>query len=310
MAAGQADERLLAQLRDRVGRRVTGWRPGARVLGVSPLTGGTSSLTFLVDLAGVAAAESPVVLKVAPPGLAPVRNRDVLRQARLLHALGRPGNGGPNHIGLLLAALIAGFVDQGWRGSRAILRSIVRVRAPFGVWALALLLPFVTLGAALIIASLAGVVIVPRPVPWSDMVDKFIIMFLFVGLGEEPSWRGFLLPILQRIETPLRATLVVAAVWAIWHLPLMGTEFAWPLVPAFLVSLLGAAFAQSFLYNASRGSSLLPMLAHAIVNTVGSGYVFTLIAPSSLALFWWIYALIWLGVGASVAVLTRGRLGL
>ena len=51
MAASQADERLLAQLRDRVGQRVTGWRPGARVRGVSPLTGGTSSLTFLVDLA-------------------------------------------------------------------------------------------------------------------------------------------------------------------------------------------------------------------------------------------------------------------
>jgi membrane protease YdiL (CAAX protease family) len=227
-----------------------------------------------------------------------------------LHALGRPGNGGPNPIGLLLAALIAGYVDQGWRGSSAILRSIVRVRAPFGVWALALLLPFATLGAALIIASLAGVIVTPRPVPWSDLVDKFIIMFLFVGLGEEPSWRGFLLPLLQRIETPLRATLIVAAVWALWHLPLMGTEFAWPLVPAFLVSLLGAAFTQSFLYNASRGSSLLPMLAHAIINAAGSGYVFTLVAPSSLALFWWIYALIWLGVGASVATLTRGRIGL
>jgi aminoglycoside phosphotransferase (APT) family kinase protein len=93
MSASQADEKLLAQLRDRVGRRVTGWRPGARVLGVSPLTGGTSSLTFLVDLAGVAAGETPVVLKVAPPGLAPVRNRDVLRQARLQKAVqgaGRP----------------------------------------------------------------------------------------------------------------------------------------------------------------------------------------------------------------------------
>jgi len=93
MAASQADERLLAQLRDRVGQRVTGWRPGARVRGVSPLTGGTSSLTFLVDLAGVAAGETPVVLKVAPPGLAPVRNRDVLRQARLQKAVqgaGRP----------------------------------------------------------------------------------------------------------------------------------------------------------------------------------------------------------------------------
>src|SRR5262249_45748895 len=82
-AASQADERLLAQLRDRVARRVTDWRPGAQVLSVSPLTGGTSSLTFLVDLARVPSEETTVVLKVAPPGLAPVRGRDVLRQARL-----------------------------------------------------------------------------------------------------------------------------------------------------------------------------------------------------------------------------------
>jgi aminoglycoside phosphotransferase (APT) family kinase protein len=93
MAASQADETLLAQLRDRVGQRVTDWRAGARVLGISPLTGGTSSLTFLVELDGVAPGETPVVLKVAPPGLAPLRNRDVLRQARLQRAVqgaGRP----------------------------------------------------------------------------------------------------------------------------------------------------------------------------------------------------------------------------
>lgn len=87
MAASQADETLLTQLRDRLGQRVTDWRSGARVLGISPLTGGTSSLTFLVELAGVAPGETPVVLKVAPPGLAPLRNRDVLRQARLQRAV-------------------------------------------------------------------------------------------------------------------------------------------------------------------------------------------------------------------------------
>lgn len=87
MAASQVEDGLLAQLRDRVGQRVTGWRPGAQVLRVSPLTGGTSSLTFLVELGGVAAAETPVVLKVAPPGLPPLRNRDVLRQARLQRAV-------------------------------------------------------------------------------------------------------------------------------------------------------------------------------------------------------------------------------
>ena len=60
---------------------------------MAPLTGGTSSLTFLVELTGVAAGESPVVLKVAPPGLAPLRNRDVLRQAMLQRAVQRAVQG-------------------------------------------------------------------------------------------------------------------------------------------------------------------------------------------------------------------------
>jgi aminoglycoside phosphotransferase (APT) family kinase protein len=98
MAGRQADEGLLTQLRDRVARRVTEWRPQAEVLAVAPLTGGTSSLTFLVELAGVGAGETPVVLKVAPPGLAPTRNRDVLRQARLQEALRRAVQGAPRAL--------------------------------------------------------------------------------------------------------------------------------------------------------------------------------------------------------------------
>ena len=47
-----------------------------------PLAGGASSLTFVGDLAG-----RPVGVKVAPPGLAPVAHRDVLRQARIVRAL-------------------------------------------------------------------------------------------------------------------------------------------------------------------------------------------------------------------------------
>ena len=54
---------------------------------VAPLTGGASSLTFLTEVGG-----DRVVLKVAPPGLPAVRNRDVLRQGVLMRALaGRPG---------------------------------------------------------------------------------------------------------------------------------------------------------------------------------------------------------------------------
>ena len=49
---------------------------------VAPLAGGASSLTYSAFVDG-----GRVVVKVAPPGLPPVRNRDVLRQARLLRSL-------------------------------------------------------------------------------------------------------------------------------------------------------------------------------------------------------------------------------
>jgi aminoglycoside phosphotransferase (APT) family kinase protein len=78
------------ELGDRIVKSVAEWRPGATLRSFDALSGGASSLTFLAEI------ESDrldrVVVKAAPPGLAPVRNRDVLRQARLLRALdGRPG---------------------------------------------------------------------------------------------------------------------------------------------------------------------------------------------------------------------------
>jgi aminoglycoside phosphotransferase (APT) family kinase protein len=62
----------------------------APITDVVQLTGGTSSLTYSATWKRDQGAAS-VVIKVAPPGLAPVRNRDVLRQARLLRALAGTG---------------------------------------------------------------------------------------------------------------------------------------------------------------------------------------------------------------------------
>jgi aminoglycoside phosphotransferase (APT) family kinase protein len=61
--------------------------PGASVHDLVALPGGVSSLTFAARLERPDAPDRRIVVKVAPPGLAPVRNRDVLRQARVLRAL-------------------------------------------------------------------------------------------------------------------------------------------------------------------------------------------------------------------------------
>ena len=88
MAVTQLDANdLAARATAAVGDRF----PGATIADVQQLVGGTSSLTYLADLHLAAADDAREVLraviKVAPPGLEPVRNRDVLRQARLFDVL-------------------------------------------------------------------------------------------------------------------------------------------------------------------------------------------------------------------------------
>jgi aminoglycoside phosphotransferase (APT) family kinase protein len=82
----------LQELLDRATLAADARWPGAAITRLEPLHGGVSSLTFAASLTDAGEEERRVVVKVAPPGLAPVRNRDVLRQARLLRALtGAPG---------------------------------------------------------------------------------------------------------------------------------------------------------------------------------------------------------------------------
>lgn len=225
-------------------------------------------------------------------------------------ALLRHATSGPNPLGLFVAALIVSGLTGGWRGARDLLLAIVRVRVPLISWFAAFLIPIAIVAAALAVAAAFGMDIrMMRPPPWSDLFDRFVFTLLFVALGEEPAWRGFLLPLLQRSLSPIIATLIVAAIWSVWHLPLLGSEFAWPTVPAFLVSLFGGAFVLSWLYNSSRGSVLMPMLLHATLNTVAAGYAFHLIGKSYLLRFWWLYAAFWFIAGAITLLATRGRLG-
>jgi aminoglycoside phosphotransferase (APT) family kinase protein len=85
----------MEELRDRVSTLASVWREGAYVADLRPLEGGLSSLTYLATLGGGsgggAGDGTRVVVKMAPPGLPPTRNRDVLRQARVQHAITQAG---------------------------------------------------------------------------------------------------------------------------------------------------------------------------------------------------------------------------
>lgn len=74
------------ELAERATGAVASGFPGAVITNVEQLIGGTSSLTYSADMTHEGST-SKVVVKAAPPGVEPVRNRDVLRQARLLQTL-------------------------------------------------------------------------------------------------------------------------------------------------------------------------------------------------------------------------------
>jgi aminoglycoside phosphotransferase (APT) family kinase protein len=86
----------LNDLAERATRAAQRWTPGCSVRAIKPLEGGTVSLVYVGEVVDGPPDHQRLVLKVAPPGLPPVRNRDVLRQARCMAALyGQPGVGVP-----------------------------------------------------------------------------------------------------------------------------------------------------------------------------------------------------------------------
>ena len=104
--------------------------------------------------------------------------------------------------------------------------------------------------------------------PWYHMFPA-LALALVVGPIEEFGWRGIALPLLQQRYSPLSAALILGAIWAVWHIPAFligGTpQSEWYFVPYFL-AIFAISVIMTALFNASRGSLLLPALLHFQLN--------------------------------------------
>jgi membrane protease YdiL (CAAX protease family) len=224
-------------------------------------------------------------------------------------ALASGRTSGPNPLGPLVAALIVSGIAAGWPGVRDLLARMVRARIGLRWYAVIFGLPIVMCGIAVAIMAVFGnAPALPDTGAWRELPERFIFILLFIGLGEEPGWRGFALPRLQKEHSSLIASLILAPIWALWHLPLMGNEFPAAVIPAFLISLLGGTLIQTWLFNRTKGSVFAQMLFHATVNAVGAGLVFPLFKGSTFVVFWYVYAALWLVAGFAVAASRRGDL--
>jgi membrane protease YdiL (CAAX protease family) len=98
------------------------------------------------------------------------------------------------------------------------------------------------------------------------------IINIFVTMGEELGWRGFLLPRLLPLGQ-WRAILLSGLVWGIWHAPVILQGYNYPQHPVWGVLLMTVstvllAVIFSWLYLATR-SPWVAALAHASLNAWG-----------------------------------------
>jgi len=112
----------------------------------------------------------------------------------------------------------------------------------------------------------------------STVLAVAFFVFWFGPLPEEMGWRGFALDRLQLRMTPLRASLVLGSVWALWHVPLFfvpgthqaGLELGSPRSWVYLSSLLPLSVLITWVYNETGRSTLSAVLIHYSGNLTGA----------------------------------------
>src|SRR5215207_9296696 len=169
-----------------------------------------------------------------------------------------------------VVAIVLTGVVFGRKALRKLLGRLLIWRVnPF--WYLVVLLgPVVLAGGAVGLNTLMGG---PAPSLGNTLLGVVImwIIFIFPGsaLGEEIGWRGYALPRLQTGRSALSASLILAPIWALWHLPLWltGAPARTPLLyAAFVVSAFALSVITTWVYNSTGGSILMVVLLHASAN--------------------------------------------
>ncbi len=168
---------------------------------------------------------------------------------------------GPN-----LAAVIVTAAISGGAGVLALLQRVIRFRVGVIWYVLAL---FLVPAAGVLIRLASGQTFVLTTLPGLGMAATLGVLLVTGTLGEEVGWRGFALPRLLARFSPIAASLLLGAVWGIWHLPsffVSGLPQAGLQIPVFLLGALSLSVIATWIVIHARGSVFLSMLLHFSVN--------------------------------------------
>jgi uncharacterized protein len=228
--------------------------------------------------------------------------------------------------GPLASAFIVLATTSGKPGVVRLLRSFVHGRV--GVqWYLVTLVgvPVLMLLTYLVVpGGLAGFRAPDRSFLPHYLREFTVTLFLAGGpLLEEGGWRGFALPRLQRLHGPLVGTVILGALWSLWHLPI----FVGPLSATgpdatfvsasiafveFTIGLIGFSVVVTWVLNNCGGSVLMAILLHLAFDAAGAAFIvlFPSASPHYVPVSWQTLgiAIVYSVAALVIIVATRGQL--
>ncbi len=181
-------------------------------------------------------------------------------------------------FGPLIAAFIVIALTEGKAGIRTLTSRWFKWRVGLPYYAFAVLAPIALFTLAVLINRIVSgewpdlaLLGDADYLPYLSPFGALLLWLLTYGLGEETGWRGYSLPHLQQKYSAASATLILAVLWAFWHVPAFFyrdtyVEMGFLGFPMFLVSLIFATTVFTWLYNSTDGSLLLVILFHAFFN--------------------------------------------
>jgi membrane protease YdiL (CAAX protease family) len=177
-------------------------------------------------------------------------------------------------FGPFIAAWLVLRCAEGQAGLAAFWQGLRRWPLGGAGWALTLLSPLAFLGLAVLLAGLQTgalpswqALATGRLGSLHEVLDLVLVAALLQALGEEPGWRGYLLPRLLDRFRVLPATLLIFPVWWLWHLPFFLSRPAFGLAQffGFGFGILCASIWLSFLHQWTR-STCAAVVWHAVLN--------------------------------------------
>ena len=188
--------------------------------------------------------------------------------------------------GPLLGALIATGNERGSHGVRDLLARTFDPRVAPRWYLIALIIAMAISYLPTLLAWITGSLgppLLDASARFALFVPILLLQLLTSGLGEEPGWRGYLLPRLQERFSPVRSVWLLGLAWAVWHYPLTAI-YALSGVPADApapagvvtvviallsqtIGLIGLTYVYVWLFNRTR-SIFLMIVFHALTNAL------------------------------------------